>query len=300
MAEESARYRKLYPRAWKSFRGLSLEEKAIAVYILTGDQTNRIGLFDFSIGKAIEELETLPQTFHKGFSNVIRTIDWEYDNVNRVLYISTWWKWNPPENPNVLKGNLKDLLEVAHSPLIAKFTSNTKHLEHSPNLLETFIQTFAERYPKPSPNQEQNQEQKQKQEQEQEDPPHPPFGGGVSVPLPKPFSPQDLARLWNEKAPPELRRVDMPFKRKPNDMEKIRDAVKRNPDMDWWERVVLLLHQLPFCRGQGDRGWKITFDVMVRDAEKILDGKYAGGKPPQPKSWGALKESMDRRTSNAA
>lgn len=148
--------------------------------------------------------------------------------------------------------------------------------------------------------QSQSQSQSKSKSKSQEETPQPPFEGGVSVPLPKPFSPQDLARLWNEKAPPELRRVDMPFKRQPNDMEKIRDAVKRNPDMDWWERVVLLLHQLPFCRGQGDRGWKITFDVMVRDAEKILDGKYAGGKSPQPKSWGALKESMDRRTSNAA
>jgi len=93
------------------------------------------------------------------------------------------------------------------------------------------------------------------------------------------FSPQKLAELWNDKAPPELRRVTLPFNRKPKDMEKIRDALKRNPGAEWWERVILLLHDLPFVRGQNDRSWKITLDVMVRDAEKILDGKYAGGKP---------------------
>jgi hypothetical protein len=31
----------------------------------------------------------------------------------------------------------------------------------------------------------------------------------------------------------------------------------------------------------------------------ILDGKYDGGKPSQPKGWGALKESMQRRKSDA-
>lgn len=87
----------------------------------------------------------------------------------------------------------------------------------------------------------------------------------------------------------------MPFNRKPKDMEKIRDAIKRNPEVDWWERVVLSLYSLPFVKGINDRGWKMTLDVMVRDAEKILDGKYSGGKPPQPKTWEAIKESMRRR-----
>lgn len=92
------------------------------------------------------------------------------------------------------------------------------------------------------------------------------------------FSKQDLAVLWNEKAPPELPRVNLPFTRKEKDMVKIRDALKRHPEKEWWERVILLLWELPFVRGTNDRGWKITLDVMVRDADLILDGKYAGRK----------------------
>lgn len=163
-----ARYRKLYPCVWKSFRGLSLEEKAIAVYLLTGDQTNRIGLYDFSFGKAIEDLETSPQTFQAGLAHVIDRMNWEYDDVNRVFYIPTWWKWNLPENPSVLKGNLRDLQEVADSPLINKFMRNTSGLEVSKNLISVFNETLATRHPTRVPHQEQEQEQEQKQEQNQE------------------------------------------------------------------------------------------------------------------------------------
>ncbi len=113
---DPGRYRKIYTRIWKTLRGLKADEKAIALYLLTGDQTNRIGYYDFSLAKAAEDLETLPQTFRKGFERVLAHLGWEFDNVNRVVYIPTWWKWNPPENPNVLKGNLNDLQEVAHTP----------------------------------------------------------------------------------------------------------------------------------------------------------------------------------------
>jgi len=114
-------------------------------------------------------------------------------------------------------------------------------------------------------------EEKQKEYSQPGSPPAPP-----AIP---PFSHQDLAQLWNEKAPVELSRVTLPFSRKERDMKKIRDALKRHPEKEWWERVILILYNLPFVRGDNDRGWKITLDVMVRDAELILDGKYAGKAP---------------------
>jgi hypothetical protein len=113
------------------------------------------------------------------------------------------------------------------------------------------------------------------------------------------FSVQDLAILWNENAPPELAKVNLPFKRPPKTMAKMRDAIKRNHDRRWWERVLLKTRDSPFLLGVNDRGWKASFDFMIENAEVILDGKYDGGKPSQPKGWGALKESMQRRRSDA-
>ena len=64
-------------------------------------------------------------------------------------------------------------------------------------------------------------------------------------------------------------------------------------------RVWLKTRNPHSCSGVNDRGWKASIDFMIENAEVILDGKYDGGKPSQPKGWGALKESMQRRKSDA-
>jgi len=265
---------------------LRLEEKAIAVYILTGDQTNRIGYFDFSIGKAIEDLETSLQTFQEGFGNVLRRLNWEYDNVNRVFYIPTWWKWNPPENPNVLKGNLKDLLEVAHSPLIEKFKSNTEYLSHSPNLVETFTRTLAERYSKPYRKPPSNQEQEQ--EQDKNTPSSPPQAGDDSPEISKgrrkgsngtvPY--QEIQASWNQNAPPLLPRVRaLDAKRK----RLIKAAWQEHPEVSWFEEFFRDIALSDHHSGKNDRNW--TPDIgwilneRVRLQEKFESLKQAHAPP---------------------
>ncbi|HVA80275.1 MAG TPA: hypothetical protein VNF29_05070 [Candidatus Binataceae bacterium] len=167
----SARYRKIDPRFWRDekVRRLSLEQKAIALYCITA-QSNRIGIFNFSPAQAAEELGMRPRTFAKGsmkgFDGVCRTLKFKWDPEARVLYLPTWWKYNPPENPNVLKSCLADLHDIAETPLLIEFSENLSYL--SETFHETFRQTLAKGWLKPSPNQEQEQEQEQDQEQEQE------------------------------------------------------------------------------------------------------------------------------------
>jgi hypothetical protein len=165
----ASRYRKIDPRIWtdERFRRLTAQEQRIALYILTA-QSNRIGLFLFSPGKAVEDLGTLPPTFRKGFETVCQTLNWEWDAEARVIYLPTWWRYNQPENANNVIGNLKDLQDLPETPLLERFSSNAAYL--SGDLIETFTQTLAKCYPqrspKRSPSQEQEQEHKQKQEQD--------------------------------------------------------------------------------------------------------------------------------------
>lgn len=163
----SIRYRKISPRVWNDtdFRRLNESEKLIAFYCLTA-QCNRIGIFNFSCAKAAEDLETLPPTFDQRFANVCKTLDWTFDSSARVLYIPTWWKYNKPENPNVLKSNLEDLAELPQTVLLYQFANNLAHLHET--LHVTFTQTLAERYPQRSPQPMADQEQEQEQEQEQD------------------------------------------------------------------------------------------------------------------------------------
>lgn len=121
-------YRRTYSRLWKAMRGLSQTEKNIANYLLTGDQTNRVGFFDFSPGKAAEDIEIPPEAFQAGFLKVLAWFDWRYDQEARVIFIPSWWRWNQPEGPKQLIGCLKDLMEVAPSVLLSDFTANVKYL----------------------------------------------------------------------------------------------------------------------------------------------------------------------------
>lgn len=158
------RYRKLFPRLWRhpGFRALSEKAQLLTLYLLAGPQTNRIGLFHFSAATAAEDLDTTVETIKKGLGDVASTFGWTFDAVARVVYIPSWWKWNAPENTNVLKGNLKDLNEVPPSGLTGAFARNIGTLD------QTFHQTFIEglrlRLPERPPIQDQDQDQKQEQE----------------------------------------------------------------------------------------------------------------------------------------
>lgn len=172
----AARFRKIDPRIWtdEKFRQLTGEQQRIALYILTA-QSNRIGLFSFSPGKACEDLKTLPAAFRKGFENVCQALNWEWDSEARVLYLPTWWRYNQPESVNNVVGNLKDLDDLPATPLFARFAANTTYLLDA--VKETFLQTLAKGYPHPSPKPSPNPlpnpspTQEQEQEQEQETPP---------------------------------------------------------------------------------------------------------------------------------
>ena len=158
-----SRYRKVDPRFWKDEKIINLpsQEKLIALYLFTG-QSNRIGIFNFSPGEAMEDLGIALESFAEGwakpFGNVCRALNLGWDETFRVLYLPTWWKYNCPENPNVLKSCLVDLHEIPQTGLISEFSSNHAYLP------ETFHQTFREGLAKPSPQRMPHQEQEQEQE----------------------------------------------------------------------------------------------------------------------------------------
>jgi hypothetical protein len=158
------RYRKAYPRIWRhpGFRALSETGQRLALYLLTGPQCNRIGLYCFSIATAAEDLNVGVETLRKRLADVQATFGWLYDADARVLFVPSWWRWNQPENPNVLSGNLKDLNEVPPCALLDAFAGNIATLD--PDLHETFIKRLPLHIQRRSANQKQEHYQDQEQE----------------------------------------------------------------------------------------------------------------------------------------
>lgn len=259
----AARFRKIDPRIWtdEKFRQLTGEQQRIALYIITA-QSNRIGLFTFSPGKAAEDLETLPQTFQKGFQKVCQTLNWEWDADSRVLYLPTWWKYNQPENANNVIGNLKDLDDLPETPLLERFSANTAYLFESH--IKTFAQTLAKRYPQRSPKPSPSQEQKQEQEQELE------TDGGQS---PK-HTPEEIRTRWN--AIPGVK----PCKVMGTTIrDQVRSHLADHPDPAWWEELFQRVQTSDFLCGRttGKEGpFHASLDWILRpkNLDKTLAGDY--------------------------
>jgi hypothetical protein len=160
------RYGRLYARIWRhpGFRKLTQAEQRLTLYLLTGPQKNRIGLFYFVMSTAAEDLATGLDTLRKGLVNVCVTFGWCFDADARVFYIPSWWRFNRPENENVWKGNLKDVNEIPECALLDAFAANLTYVPA--NVQGTFTETLRERLTKRPPIQDQDQEQEQEQEQD--------------------------------------------------------------------------------------------------------------------------------------
>ena len=108
------RYRRLFPRVFRDpkFRALAAQDQVFALYVLAGPQTNRIGLFPFSISTAADDLGLSMRAARNALAQVTDTFGWQFDADARVLAIPSWWRWNHPDHDKVLIGNLKDLSQL--------------------------------------------------------------------------------------------------------------------------------------------------------------------------------------------
>ncbi len=280
------RYRKVDPRIWhdETFIGLPVVEKLITLYIITA-QSNRIGLFVYSPGKAMEELGLPARIFWPAFRHVLTAFAWSWDEKTRVLYIDTWWKYNPPENANNVVGNLKDLEDLPANPFLSAFASNLTCLDG--NLHETFTHTLAKRHPerstqrypkgspepstKRSPSQDQDQEQDQEQEGSGEESARERAGARPQL------TPEALKEKWN--TIPGIK----PCKAiGPTIRTTIRARLKEHPEGDWWDELFQQIGASDFLCGRKngrDGPFIASLDWVLKpkNLDKIRAGNYDGG-----------------------
>jgi hypothetical protein len=87
--------------------------------------------------------------------------------------------------------------------------------------------------------------------------PTPSKGSGSGI------DPKALAELWNVKADPSLPRVkDLDRSQKRYRMAEQR--LKSKPDLSYWASVIERINRKPFFKGDNDRGWKASFEYLVR------------------------------------
>jgi len=134
-------YRRIFVRFWRdeAVRRLNEKEKLVALYALTSAQTNRCGLFVFSVAMAEEELglHGVRHGVLHPLTVVCETLNWVYEEGSRVLWIPSWWRYNPPANRSAMTGYLKDLDELPQTPLLKRFMENTADIP--PEMRGSFV-----------------------------------------------------------------------------------------------------------------------------------------------------------------
>ena len=168
----AAKYRKIDTRIWddEKFEELAPLEKLVAFNVLTG-QSNRVGLFKLSLGKGAEQTGMSADSYGIAIGRVCDTLNWGFDKTRSVVFIPSWFKYNPPENPKHLAGCLSDLHEIPQTDLLAVFKSNVTHIpRHCLEVWQKSVDSYGIAIPIAMPY------QKQEQKQEQKNTPQPPKG----------------------------------------------------------------------------------------------------------------------------
>src|ERR1700752_270688 len=101
----ATRYRRVRQRLWTepSFKKLNEREKLLALYLLSGPQTNSVGLFQFSPARAAEDLRTSDTSVRRSVDTVLRSFGWIHESDTDLLWLTQWIEENAPQNPNMVR-----------------------------------------------------------------------------------------------------------------------------------------------------------------------------------------------------
>lgn len=108
---------------------------------------------------------------------------------------------------------------------------------------------------------------------EEKTPPTPSLGAVCEI------SPDALASIWNEEAP--TMGLAAVLSVTPARKKKLAARIRAYPKLEFWKNIFLAIGQSPFLLGNGDGGWRASFDWVFANDEnvlKIAEGKYAGRK----------------------
>lgn len=171
----AAKFRKVDPRFWhdEKVKLLGMDDKLLALYMLTAPQVNRIGIFCFSPAVASAQIrypsDTHAMGIGMGIQRVCDTLNWCFDSASEVLFFPTWWKYNGKCGPKTMLGNMDDLHDVPQTELIQRFASERRYLTDAEfSVLARVCHTHAIPMPYPSAFGAQEKEQEKEQEQEKD------------------------------------------------------------------------------------------------------------------------------------
>lgn len=159
-------YGSIQTKFWthSDIQNLTDQAKLLATYLLSSSHTNMLGCFRIPVGYVAEDLKWSFEAVEQALNELVQINYLTYDVTTSWVFIHSFLKFNPIENPNQGKSIAKIFEEIPKNlsflpQLIQKILEQNEHLhERFQNYLETLSKGFA--------NQDQEQDQEQNQNQE--------------------------------------------------------------------------------------------------------------------------------------
>lgn len=154
-----SKYRKIESRLWNDakFVALSDDGKLVFLLILSHPNMTAVGAMKGSAATLSEDLGWTVQRSEKGLAEVLRKGLVERDQKARLIVLPNFFKYNHPDNPNVLKAWVGSLDQLPECNLKAKVIQRLETL--SKGFSEAFQKAFRDTIGKGRRKQEQEQEQ---------------------------------------------------------------------------------------------------------------------------------------------
>ena len=129
-------YRTIHCCIWadKKFNELADDQKLVWFHLLTNPFTTGTGIYNASMEGLAAHKKWDFNRYKSCFSAVSENLGVMYDEDFQVFYITNFFRYNKPENPNVLSGLLKMLPSIPECPLRDVFLTD----------LETFSKGWGE------------------------------------------------------------------------------------------------------------------------------------------------------------
>lgn len=132
-------HHKITHKFWIDVRGASVNEIVVALYLLTGPQSSRIGIYDLDIGAAAGALGIQKEDFEEALLKVCARFQWTYNESTWVMFVRGYFKYVEIRNPKHLTGILTDLAVITDCDLIKRWAVAAKrHIKEATEKGESY------------------------------------------------------------------------------------------------------------------------------------------------------------------
>jgi hypothetical protein len=140
------RYVNIHRKIWnkEKFRSSSDDCKFVFFHVLTTPFGSQFGLFKASPVVLAEEAEWDLERYSKAFTEGFTKGFLKYDEKHKLIFIPNWLRYNPPNNPNVLRGWGSSFSEISDCDLKSEAYNTLKQFVSSRT--KAFQEAFQEAF----------------------------------------------------------------------------------------------------------------------------------------------------------